>query len=269
MTRWAVFFLAGAAISALVAMPQNTVVALLESAVCLVNDGSILGLPIWDVIVAISSALKTRESGAEFSLASLFACVVGGLGGGTIACALVGLPPTWMRNAVLLPVYVGAGALVLVTPKLAAPRNVVAAGCLDALKSLWTILEDTTFMCAVIWGAGLPAASPAIPTPPSIIAVAVAGLAASCGGGILCDSLSLRGEGSWGLRKPMALTAPTLYHICAPVLAVTSTALLQGGFALPRVRLLVTAAILAVTRCRAAWSALRSSAVAKSARNVE
>lgn len=216
------------------------------------------GTLLWDVVTALDSALQTRrEAGARLSLSALFACLVGGLGGGTIACALVGLPPTWMRNGYLLPLYSAVGALVLLTPPLPEPGKYVAV----AARGAWETLRAASFVCAVVWGAGLPAASPAIPAPPPVVAIAVAGLLASCGGGILCDCLTLRrppravapsaagsrelvGGSGWSLRTPAVLTSPGLSHALAATLAVASTMLAAQGVALTRVRLAALATVL-------------------------
>jgi uncharacterized membrane protein YeiH len=231
-------------------LTQSSILTALELYVMTINDGSVLGLPLWDTIVAIGSALQTRrEAGSGFSLAKLVACVVGGLGGGTIACALVGLPPTWMRSPILLPLYAGVGFVVLLVPPLRSLyKPSLGSFATDVLASLWAVLDDTTFMCAVVWGAGLPASSPSLPSPPPAVSVAVAGFVASSGGGIVCDCLSLRLPTGWALRTPSVLTSPSPYHALAPVLAVLSQTMLLHGVPLARVRLAIAAAVVVVTR---------------------
>ena len=248
-----------ACFAAFATVSQKSIIITLEASVSTIKDGSIMDLPIWDTIVAIESALQTRrEAGAGFDLNKLFASIVGGLGGGTLACALVGLPPTWMRSAILLPLYAGVGTLVLIMPSMPKLRHTTGIFAAHIVSNWWAVLNDTTFMCAVVWGAGLPDSSPSIPTPSPVAAVAVAGLVASCGGGIVCDCLTLRRSavgGSWAVRTPSVLISPSTYHMLAPILAIASRELLREGLSPQQVQLVVTAVVLVVVRTIVAFQA--------------
>jgi hypothetical protein len=142
-------------------------------------------------------------------------------------------------------------------PRLPKPGKAVAL----VAKGAWETLRAASFVCAVVWGAGLPAASPAIPAPPPAVAIAVAGLMASCGGGILCDCLTLRrpprdaapsaaggrerlDASGWSLRTPAVLSSPGLSHALAATLAVASIALAAQGVSLICINLSALATVL-------------------------